>query len=111
MATMGDSDVVGCPVVTVFRSTLAADAVEEYESAAERMVTLARGMPGFVDYKTFAANDGERVTIVTFASWEDHDAWRDHPDHRHAQRLGRERFYETFSIQVCTVVRESRFLR
>ncbi len=107
---MSDDDKAG-QVVTVFRSRLRPDAVAEYESVAEQMVTVARAMPGFVDYKTFAADDGERVTIVTFASRADHDAWRAHPEHRHAQRLGRERLYETFSIQVCTVVRETRFHR
>ena len=68
-------------------------------------------MPGFVDYKTFAAEDGERVTIVTFASLEAHQAWRDHPEHRQAQRLGRERFYESFSIQVGACLTETSFRR
>ncbi|HXQ44123.1 MAG TPA: antibiotic biosynthesis monooxygenase [Acidimicrobiales bacterium] len=99
------------PVVTVFRSTLRPEAVGEYEVVSERMVGLARAMPGFVDYKTFAADDGERVTIVTFASPAHHRAWRDHPEHREAQRLGRERFYTSYAIQVCTDVSESRFPR
>jgi heme-degrading monooxygenase HmoA len=99
------------PVVTVFRSTLRPDAVEEYEVVSERMVALARAMPGLLDYKTFASDDGERVTLVTFASIEEHQAWRDHPEHRQAQRLGRERFYDTYAIQVCTSVTENRFPR
>ncbi len=98
-------------MVTVFRSTLRPEAVEEYEVVSARMVDLARAMPGFVDYKTFASDDGERVTLVTFASHDDHRAWRDHPEHRRAQRLGRERFYDSYVIQVCTGVRESRFER
>ena len=46
-------------------------------------------MPGFVDFKSFVADDGERVSIVTFASVETHRAWRDHPEHRAAQHMGR----------------------
>jgi heme-degrading monooxygenase HmoA len=106
-----DDDKNEGPVVTVFRSTLRPDAVEEYEAVSTRMVALARSMPGFVDYKTFTSDDGERVTIVTFASWDEHGAWRQHPEHRVAQRLGRERFYDTFDIQVCTGVRETHFRR
>jgi heme-degrading monooxygenase HmoA len=98
-------------VVTVFRSTLRADAIDEYEPLADRMVELARAMPGFVDYKTFSADDGERVTVVTFASLPAHQAWRDHPEHREAQRLGRERFYDAFAIQICRCLRETRFRR
>ena len=98
-------------VVTVFRSTLRPDAAEEYEAVAARMLSLARAMPGFVDYKTFAAEDGERVTIVTFASLAAHQAWRDHPEHRQAQRLGRERFYDAYAIQVGLCLTEARFRR
>ncbi len=96
------------PVVTVFRSRLRPEALEEYEPLAERMVGLARAMAGFVDYKTFAADDGERVTLVTFASREDHQAWRHHPEHRRAQALGRERLYESFALQGCRCVTEVR---
>jgi heme-degrading monooxygenase HmoA len=98
-------------VVTVFRSTLRSDAVDEYEPMADRMGALARSMPGFVDYKTFSADDGERVTVVTFASMEAHQAWRNHPEHREAQRLGRARFYDAFAIQICRCLRETRFRR
>ena len=73
------------------------------------MLELARSMPGFVDFKTFVADDGERVSIITFASMETHRAWRDHPDHRAAQRKGRERFYATYDISVSEVVGESHF--
>lgn len=96
-------------VVTVFRSRLRPEALDAYEPMSERMVELARAMPGFVDYKTFASDDGERVTLVTFASMDDQMAWRDQPEHREAQKLGRERFYDTFTIQVCQCIREMRF--
>lgn len=68
---------------------------------AAAMTELARSMPGFVDSKTFTADDGERVTVVTFADRSSHDAWRDHPSHREAQRRGIEEFYSTYSIQVA----------
>lgn len=68
---------------------------------AAAMTELARSMPGFVDSKTFTADDGERVTLVTFADRPSHDAWRDHPSHREAQRRGIEEFYSTYSIQVA----------
>jgi heme-degrading monooxygenase HmoA len=51
-------------VLTVFRSRLRADAAG-YADHAARMSALARTMPGYVDHKTFVADDGERVTVVT----------------------------------------------
>ena len=86
-------------VVTVFRSRLRADA-SGYADDAQRVAALARTMPGYVEHKAFTASDGERVTLVTFADRPSHDAWRDHPEHRAAQRRGVADYYETYSIQV-----------
>ena len=96
-------------VVTVFRSRLRAGAAAEYEELAARMEARARAMPGFVDFKTFAAADGERVSIVVFDSWSQHEAWRTDIEHREAQRRGRDRLYETYAIQVAREVRHRRF--
>ena len=98
-------------VVTVFRNVLRAEGVEEYGEHARQIRELAGTMPGFVDAKTFTADDGERVTVVTFADQASNDAWRDQVDHRAAQAAGRSTYYERYSIQVCTAVRASEFER
>jgi heme-degrading monooxygenase HmoA len=64
------------------------------------MKSLAEQIPGFIAIKTFTAPDGERISIVEFETLEAHQAWRDHPEHKEAQRFGRKRFYSEFSIQV-----------
>jgi heme-degrading monooxygenase HmoA len=69
------------------------------------MLELASRQPGFVSIKTFAADDGERVSIVEFESEAAQAAWRAHPEHREAQRLGRERFYAEFEVVVCEPLR------
>lgn len=96
-------------ILTIFRSRLRPEAVEEYTRWATRMSELARAMPGYVSHKAFTAEDGERVTLVEFESEETHRAWATHPEHIQAQRKGRADFYETFSLQVCQPLRESRF--
>jgi len=96
-------------IVTIFRSRLRPESVEEYSRWATRMSELARAMPGYVSHKVFTAEDGERVTIVEFESEDTHRAWAMHPEHVQAQRKGRADFYETFSLQVCQPLRESRF--
>jgi heme-degrading monooxygenase HmoA len=98
-------------VITLFRSRLRPEARDEYERWAGRMLALASASPGFVAIKTFAADDGERVSIIEFASEAAHTAWREHPEHREAQRLGRERFYAEFRIQICTPFRDYGFFR
>jgi len=104
----------GPAVITVFRNRLNVedpDAVSEYHETAQRMLELARAMPGFVDFKTFEADDGERVSIITFSSPAAQRAWRDHPEHRQAQQRGRDRFYTSYDIVVGQVVGESHFPR
>jgi heme-degrading monooxygenase HmoA len=98
-------------VIVLFRSRLTEAAGEDYNAMAEEMVTLANGMPGFIDVKSFQANDGERLTVVRWENEETMRAWREHPRHQIAQRLGRERWYQTFDLEVVTVARATHFDR
>ena len=96
-------------ILTVFRNRLRPEHRDDYSATSERMTVLARAMPGFVDAKTFTADDGERVTIGTFADLDSERAWRDHPEHREAQRAGIDRFYAEYSITVATVFYDHTF--
>ena len=83
-----------------------------YESAFATgavSVTVIETMPGLLEFKAFTADDGERVSIIVFDTPEHHDAWRRHPDHVEAQRLGREQFYASYDITVSEVVRRNAF--
>lgn len=77
-------------VITVFRSRRRHQAESDYRRVAHQMEKAARAADGFVDFKTFTAEDGEHVSLVTFATSTAHRAWRDDPGHRRAQQQGRE---------------------
>lgn len=98
-------------IVTVFRNRLRADANPAYAEELAVVVGLAEAMPGFVETKTFTAEDGERCTVVTFADRAGHDAWRDHPRHREAQRHGIASYYAEYSIAVGETSYASSFAR
>lgn len=98
------------PVVTLFLSRLLAAAeANGYGELAAAMEPRARQMPGFVEFKTFAAPDGERVSLVVFDTVAHHEAWRDDPEHRSAQRRGRADFYAEYTILVCSELRRRHF--
>lgn len=78
---------------------------------ANEMVVAARSMPGFLEVKSFQAEDGERLTLVYWQDEVTMKAWREHAGHRIAQRLGRERWYSQFRLEVAELVRETRFER
>jgi heme-degrading monooxygenase HmoA len=95
-------------VIGIFRNRLREDATG-YPATAERMEELVATMPGFLGIKTFAAGDGERVSLFAFESLAALEAWRDHPEHREAQRRGRAEFYAEYTLQVCDPIREVHF--
>lgn len=97
-------------VVIVFRSRVRPGVdLAPLGPVGARMFELASSMPGFISYKDFAAEDGEAVSIVEFESIETLAAWRNHPEHLEAQRLGREQFFAAYQIQVCTPIRSYGF--
>ncbi len=98
-------------IVTVFRSRLMPELRDDYVALVDRMVELAATMPGYISHKGFFAEDGERCTIVEFESEEAQRAWRMHPEHRDAQRKGREIYYESYHLQICEMKREAKFDR
>lgn len=96
-------------VVTIFRSRLRTEYLDEYRPLAHEMLALARSMPGFRSFKSFAANDGERVSIIEFETMAHLEAFRDHPEHKKAMKLGIERYYSHYHLQVCTPDRDYEF--
>ena len=98
-------------VISIFRSRLRPENGGEFGELAARMLELAEAMPGFISYKVYASEDGERCSLVEFESREHLRAWREHPQHREAQRIGRERYYEEYTLHVTEPMRESRFQR
>jgi heme-degrading monooxygenase HmoA len=95
--------------IVIFRNRLKPEALDEYTAWATRMSELAQAMPGYVSHKGFTAADGERVTIVEFATDEAMRAWATHPEHVEAKKKGRAGFYAEYSLQVCDVRRATRF--
>jgi len=95
--------------VILFRSRLRPEIEVAYARDAAAMAELARAMPGFASSTDFVAADGERLALIEFDSSAQLGAWRDHAQHRAMQQRGREVYYTAYTLQVCGVVRESRF--
>jgi heme-degrading monooxygenase HmoA len=98
-------------MVIVFRSRLRDDAGADYGETAEAMHARARSMPGFVSFKQFKSDDGERLALIHWESAETLRAWAQDAPHLDAQRRGREQWYSTYTIDVAEVVRTSTFPR
>jgi heme-degrading monooxygenase HmoA len=98
-------------LVVLFRSRLSDLAGEDFDEMSERMLEIATSIPGsgFVEMRTYESVDGERMAVVWWRDKESLDRWRTDPRHREAQRLGRERWYTFYDIEVAEIIRGNRF--
>ncbi|SFR37580.1 Heme-degrading monooxygenase HmoA [Robiginitalea myxolifaciens] len=80
---------------------------EGYGQMAEQMMELAARQPGYlgVDH----AREDIGITISYWDSLQAISNWKQQEDHLQAQRLGRERWYEHFTLRICRVEREYGF--
>ena len=96
--------------LVVFRSRKrAGHDADAYAAHADAMETLAREQPGFLAVQTYAAPDGETVTISEWASREAAKAWRCHADHAQVQREGRAGYYSEYTMFTCLEPDVTRF--
>ena len=98
-------------LVILFRSKLTAQAGDDYHRMADAMFAHARTFPGFVDVKSFTAEDGERLTVVWWQDEATLKVWATDARHRVAQQAGRDRWYEYYKMDVAEIVRVSNFTR
>jgi heme-degrading monooxygenase HmoA len=96
-------------VIVVFTITLRPDLpADEYEATGTRMGELVGTIPGFLGMD-YSASDGRELLVARFESHEALKAWREQPEHKEAQRLGRERFFAHYRIEVCDEARSYEF--
>ena len=97
-------------MIVVFRSRVRPDAdLAVLETMGARMYELGSAMPGFVEYKDFAAEDGETLTLVAFETEGQLLAWRNHPEHQEVQARARAEFFSEYAITVSEVRRAYHF--
>ena len=97
-------------VVVLFKTHARPGADEkEIEKLDRKMYRIVSRMPGFISLKAHTDEDGEEVGVVRFKSEEALAEWRNHPEHRAAQRRGRREFYDYVWVQVCKVIRDYDF--
>ena len=98
-------------VIVVFESRLRSENSDEFHELGERMLELAREIPGFLSYDVYKSEDCARASIIKFESIEACDAWRSHPEHMAAQQRGRDHFYTDYRLYVTECLRETHFER
>jgi heme-degrading monooxygenase HmoA len=95
--------------VVIFRAKVRSPGSDsEYSQVAARMRELALEQFGCLEFT--AVTEGSHEIALSYWPSEAHiRAWRTHSEHVLAQQLGRERWYESYTVQVADITREYRF--
>jgi heme-degrading monooxygenase HmoA len=75
-----------------------------YPAMSDRMAELVADQPGFLGMES--AREELGITVAYFRDEVSARAWKAVAEHREAQRLGRERWYEGYRVRIATVTRE-----
>ncbi|MEW9900066.1 antibiotic biosynthesis monooxygenase [Chitinivorax sp. PXF-14] len=97
------------PYYAVIFTSKRCDGDDGYGAMAERMLSLAAQQPGYLGMDSARGTDGIGITV---SYWQDEQsivAWKGNVEHQLAQKLGRERWYEYFSVRVARVERSYDF--
>ncbi len=87
----------------IFKATIA-KLDEAYFRMAENMKNLAFSQYGCIDFVAVTEGDNE----VAISYWESEQqilAWKNDPQHGLAQQAGRDKWYRSYSVEICKVGR------
>lgn len=87
----------------IFRARVA-ELDDEYLQMAQRLKSLAFEKYGCIDFVSVTEGN-EEIAVSYWESEADIRNWKNDPEHRHAQSLGRDKWYRSFSIDICQVTR------
>ncbi len=92
----------------IFTSQLSDD-TDGYADVASRMLEHAERQPGYLGSDSARNPDGSGITNSYWRSEEDLVAWKAVAEHAEAQRMGRDRFYTSYSTRIAQVTRNYEF--
>lgn len=89
----------------IFKATVA-ELDDEYQQAAQRLKALAFAKYGCREFVSMIEGD-EEIAISYWDSEQQIRDWKNDPEHRFAQARGREKWYRSWTIDICEVIRKN----
>ena len=74
-----------------------------YDDMAERMVQLAAKQPGFLGVDSARDAEGFGIAVSYWKDLTSIEGWRTNSEHLEAQRLGRDQWYQSYSLRIAKV--------
>ncbi|KAA3610487.1 MAG: antibiotic biosynthesis monooxygenase [Calditrichaeota bacterium] len=80
---------------------------EGYAEMATKMSELASQQSGYLGHDSACEEVG-----ITVSYWKDLDSiqkWKENTEHKIARKIGRDKWYKSFSVKICKVEKEYSF--
>ena len=97
------------PYVAVIFTSLRTPVDEGYAVTSDEMVAMAAKQPGYLGMESARGADGLGITVSYWDNMDSVRAWKAVAEHRTAQRLGREKWYQAYKTRICLVERDYGF--
>jgi heme-degrading monooxygenase HmoA len=95
--------------IVIFRAKIR-ELDAEYSRLAQELRDLALSQFGCLQFHSLS--EGADEIALSYWPGEEHiRAWKAHADHLLAQRLGREHWYESYSVEIAQVTRQYHYPR
>lgn len=83
----------------------------EYAEMSEKMLAMAKDLKGFLGVESLRSESGFGITISYWKTEEDIKNWKADGEHRLAQQLGRESWYESYTTRICKIERDGAYIK
>lgn len=93
------------PYYAVIFTAQLSDTTEGYEMMSDRISELAARQPGYLGIETTRNAAGLGITVSYWADEAALKHWKVEAEHLLAQKLGRERWYSHYTLQIAKVER------
>jgi heme-degrading monooxygenase HmoA len=95
-------------IAMIFEFTASNNHFDEYMREAAALRPLLSGIKGFISVERFESKTtpGKFVSIGFFDDESAVREWRNLPEHRRVQQLGRARLFESYRLRIASVIRD-----
>jgi heme-degrading monooxygenase HmoA len=97
---------MNAPYYAVIFTSKRKENATDYDATAERMKELTAQQPGFLGIDSARSADGIGITVCYWDSIEAIKNWKVNNEHLYAQKMGKEVWYESYSVRVAKVEEE-----
>jgi heme-degrading monooxygenase HmoA len=92
----------GCFAV-IFKSKRTAEAGADYDAMNAKLFEMAKSQPGYLGIDSVRGADGTGLSVSYWRSREDIANWKRNMQHAAARKLGREKWYESYEVNIARV--------